>query len=488
MNELVRQHTALGDTDLEWLHLLVSEWQLLSDLSFADLILWVPTRDGTRYVSVAQMRPNTGPTSYQNDMVGHLVPRGRRPMLDLALDEGRIVREGDPEWREEVPVRVESIPVCREGRILGVIARNTNLLTVRTPSRLELTYLQSASDLAQMIAAGSFPFADQQGDTDVSPRAGDGLIRLDADGVVQYASPNALSAYHRLGLAADLVGHHLGQTTTELAPARGAVDEAMVKLASGWAPREAEVEGSDGVIQLRAIPLRPKGTHIGSLVLLRDVTELRRRERELMTKDATIREIHHRVKNNLQTVAALLRLQARRIDSDRGREALVEAVRRVGSIAIVHETLSQNLDERVEFDEIADRVLAMVAEISPGRVEGRRSGRFGILDAEVATPLSMVLTEVLQNALEHGFRPGDTGEVEVSAVRGGTRKDARLLITVQDNGVGLPEGFDAHTAGNLGLQIVRTLVEGELGGTFDMNSAPEGGTRVLLDIPVRGDL
>ncbi|MBP3077351.1 sensor histidine kinase [Streptomyces albidoflavus] len=488
MNELVRQHTALGDTDLEWLHLLVSEWQLLSDLSFADLILWVPTRDGTRYVSVAQMRPNTGPTSYQNDMVGHLVPRGRRPMLDLALDEGRIVREGDPEWREEVPVRVESIPVCREGRILGVIARNTNLLTVRTPSRLELTYLQSASDLAQMIAAGTFPFADQQGDTDVSPRAGDGLIRLDADGIVQYASPNALSAYHRLGLAADLVGHHLGQTTTELAPARGAVDEAMVKLASGWAPREAEVEGSDGVIQLRAIPLRPKGTHIGSLVLLRDVTELRRRERELMTKDATIREIHHRVKNNLQTVAALLRLQARRIDSERGREALVEAVRRVGSIAIVHETLSQNLDERVEFDEIADRVLAMVAEISPGRVEGRRTGRFGVLDAEVATPLSMVLTEVLQNALEHGFRPGDTGEVEVSAVRGGTRKDARLLITVQDNGVGLPEGFDAHTAGNLGLQIVRTLVEGELGGTFDMNSAPEGGTRVLLDIPVRGDL
>ena len=96
-------------------------------------------------------------------MVGHLVPRGRRPLLDAALDEGRIVREGDPEWREEVPVRVESIPVRREGRVLGVIARNTNLLTVRTPSRLELTYLQSASDLAQMIAAGSFPFPEPAG-------------------------------------------------------------------------------------------------------------------------------------------------------------------------------------------------------------------------------------------------------------------------------------------------------------------------------------
>ncbi|WP_063727653.1 sensor histidine kinase [Streptomyces sp. RTd22] len=485
MNDLVHQHTALDESDLEWLHLLVSEWQLLSDLSFADLVLWVPTSDGTRYVSVAQMRPNTGPTSYQDDMVGHLVPRGRRPMLDAAHDEGRIVREGDPEWREEVPVRVESIPVRRESRVLGVIARNTNLLTVRTPSRLELTYLQSASDLAQMIAAGAFPFPGQQVDMDASPRVGDGLIRLDADGVVQYASPNALSAYHRLGLAADLVGHHLGETTAELAPARGPVDEALVKLASGWAPREFEVEsGENGVIQLRAIPLKPKGVHIGSLVLLRDVTELRRRERELITKDATIREIHHRVKNNLQTVAALLRLQARRMDSAQGREALNEAVRRVGSIAIVHETLSQTLDERVEFDDIADRVLAMVAEISPGKVTGSRTGRFGILDAEVATPLSMVLTEVLQNALEHGFGPGEQGTVEVSAVRGGGGEEGRLMVIIQDDGRGLPEGFDPQRAGNLGLQIVRTLVEGELGGTFDMVPAPERGTRVVLDIPV----
>lgn len=203
---------------------------------------------------------------------------------------------------------------------------------------------------------------------DASPRVGDGLVRLDADGVVQYASPNGLSAYHRLGLASDLVGQHLGGITAELAPSRGPVDEALVKLASGYAPREFEVECAGGVIQLRAIPLKPKGVRIGSLVLLRDVTELRRRERELITKDATIREIHHRVKNNLQTVAALLRLQARRMDSPQGREALNEAVRRVGSIAIVHETLSQNLDERVEFDEIADRVIAMVAEISPGKV------------------------------------------------------------------------------------------------------------------------
>ncbi|MFF7632761.1 sensor histidine kinase [Kitasatospora sp. NPDC008050] len=502
LNELVRRHTTLTGADVEWLHLLVSEWQLLSDLSFADLVLWIPTWDGIRYVSVAQMRPNTGPTSYQDDMVGHLVPRGRRPLLDAAFDEGRIVREGDPEWREEVPVRVESIPVRREGRVLGVIARNTNLLTVRTPSRLELTYLQSASDLAQMIAAGTFPYAGEQVDMDAAPRVGDGLIRLDADGIVTYASPNALSAYHRLGLTTDLVGGHLGRTTAELAPpSRGAVHEALVKLASGWAPRQSEVEAQGGVVTLRAIPLKPKGVHTGSLVLARDVTELRRRERELMTKDATIREIHHRVKNNLQTVAALLRLQSRRMDSEAGRAALDEAVRRVGSIAIVHETLSQTLDEQVAFDEIADRVLAMVMELSQdGQVTTRRSGSFGILSAEVATPLAMVLTELLQNALEHAFGDKATGSVFVTALRGrapvngkgwsdswtgGSKPEEYLLITVQDDGSGMPEGFDPQQGGNLGLQIVRTLATGELGGTFDMVAAPDGGTKVVLEIPVR---
>jgi len=482
LNDLVRGLTALGEDDLEWLHVLVSDWQLLADLSFADLVLWVPVRDGQRYVAVAQMRPTTGPTAYLDDIVGTLLTRGRRPVLDRALDEGRIVREGDPEWRDNVPVRIEAIPVRRGARVLGVIARNTNLVSVRTPSRLELTYLQCAGDLATMIAEGRFPHPGAQADFDSSPRVGDGLIRLDADGVVAYASPNALSAYRRLGLTADLVGVHLGKVTAALAPATGPVDEAMPALASGRAPREIEVEAHEVVVHLRTIPLNPSGRRTAALVLVRDLTELRRRERELLTKEATIREIHHRVKNNLQTVAALLRLQARRLADPGSRAALEEAVRRVGSIAIVHETLSLSLDEQVEFDAVADRVLAMVGEVSAPevRVIPRRRGSFGTLRAEVATPLAMALNELLQNALEHGLgdRPG-TLEVRVA------RSDARLRVEVVDNGVGLPAGFDAERSGNLGLHIVRTLVVGELGGSLEIGPWTGGtGTRVALDLPV----
>lgn len=466
---------------MEWLHALVSDWQLLADLSFADLVLWATVRDHAGWVALAQMRPTTGPTAFHDDVVGTVVEPGRLPLLDTAHREGRICREGDPDWIDGVPVREETIPVRRNGRIIAVIQRSTNLSAARTPSRLELTYLQSADDLAQMVAAGRFPFPGEQPTLVRSPRVGDGMLRLDGSGRVTYASPNALSAYRRLGLSADLVGTELGPVTAAMCDSGDPVDDSIVAVASGRLPRETEVEGNGSVVQLRAIPLMVDATRSGALVLVRDVTELRRRERELLTKDATIREIHHRVKNNLQTVAALLRLQARRMYVPEGRFALEEAVRRVGAIAIVHETLSHTPGEVIDFDDVAGRVSMMAAEVATpvARVTPRLSGQFGALPSSVATPLAMVLTELVQNALEHGLRER-SGLIEVTACR----EPQRLTVTVADDGVGLPHGFDPERSANLGLQIVRTLVVAELGGRLELLPRPGGGTRVMVSLPV----
>lgn len=481
LNDVVRRHTNLTEDDLDWLHGLVADWQLMADLSFADLVLWVPDRDGAGFWAAAQMRPTTGPTAYVEDLVGTFLAQGRRPLVDAAFAQGVIKREGDPEWWDDVPVRVEEIPVRHEDCIIGVIGRHTNLVSVRTPSRLELAYLECAGELAKLVVDGRFPHAKR---TDMgrrgAPRVGDGLVRVDADGVVRYASPNAMSAYRRLGLAADLVGQHFGKATSELAPRGGAMDEPLDALLAGNRHVRTEVEGNGTVVTVRTIPLDPGGRHVGALVLCRDVTEVRRRERELLTKDATIREIHHRVKNNLQTVAAVLRLQARRIRIPEGKAALEEAVRRVGAIAVVHETLSQTVDDTVDFDGVADRLLAMVAEVAAAepRVHGRRVGTFGVLDASMATPLAMALTEILQNAVEHGLA-GRPGVVQLEAAH----QAGRLRVLIDDDGVGLPPGFDAELSGNLGLQIVRTLVIGELGGVIDVAERPGGGTRVMLDLP-----
>jgi two-component system, sensor histidine kinase PdtaS len=364
--------------------------------------------------------------------------------------------------------------------VIAVVARNTNLHGVRTPSRLELAYLQTASELTQMIARGSFPYPGQRSDHADSPRVGDGFIRVDAAGRVTYASPNALSVYRKLGLTGDLADQDLAEITRALVPAELRPDEETISAVLGARmPRDSEIGNREATVIVRAIPLRPTGELTGGLILLRDVTDLRSRDRELVTKDATIREIHHRVKNNLQTVAALLRLQARRIESVSGREALEEAVRRVGAIAVVHETLSQSYEEAVEFDAVADQLIGLVSEVGghAGEVRLRRTGTFGTLSSQAATPLAMVLTEVLQNAMEHGFPQGRSGEVRVLA----TTDDGTLRVRVEDDGIGLPAGFDAVGSSSLGLSIVRTLVS-ELGGSLSLGSRPEGGTVVEFSV------
>jgi two-component system, sensor histidine kinase PdtaS len=474
----------LTEPDLEWLHALLSDWQLLADLSFADLVLWAPLPDSS-WLALAQMRPTTAPTALPDDVVGTVRSGHHVQTLEAARQERRICREGDPEWTRGVPVRHETIPVMSRERVIAVIERSTNLSAARTPSRLDLAYLRAADDLARMIAAGMFPSVEQEPTLVRSPRVGDGLLRLSRSGRVTYASPNGLSAYRRLGLTADLVGKPLGPLTAALSASREARDDSLIAAASGRTHAETEVEANGAVVQLRTIPLVVDGSRAGALILLRDVTELRHRERELLSKDATIREIHHRVKNNLQTVAALLRLQARRLHAPEAKAALDEAVRRVGSIAMVHETLSHVPDEVVDFDDIAGRVAMVAGELSApeARVAPTLLGEFGQLSAAVATPLALVLTELMQNAIQHGLSGHShaaEGLLEVAA----RRRPGMLTVTVTDNGAGLPADFDLESATSLGLQIVRTLVLTELDGRLTIQPRTGGGTEVTVEIPL----
>ncbi len=501
LRDLVEEHTGLDNADIDHLHRLAGDWQLISDLSFADLLLWVPVAPavdqpagGPAFLCVAQVRPTTAPTAYQDDQVGHVVLGPEVAHLEIARTQGRIWREGDPVWYGDTPARHEAIPVRRRdsdgepGSVVAVVGRDTNLSTARTPSQLELNYLTTADDLAQMVADGTFPPPRHRGETTSAPRVGDGLVRLDAGGKVTYASPNAQSAYRRLGLAAHLVGEDLAGLTGRLAsdPLDGSDATARIGAAlRGEAPARMEIDARGATVLIRALPLLPAGVPIGALVLVRDITEVRRRDRALITKDATIREIHHRVKNNLQTVAALLRLQARRVPTPQARAALEESVRRVASIALVHETLALSADETVEFDGIVDRVAAAAAEVAApeARVRMRRDGTFGVLPAEIATPLVMILNELLLNAVEHGFAEmssdGD-GEVVVAV----HRFRRQLHVTVADTGQGLPDGFDPEGGGRLGLQIVRTLATGELRGAIELRPRSGGGTEAVLVVPL----
>ena len=485
--ELLHEHSGLRGADVEWLHLLVGDWQLLSDLSFADLVLWVRLSP-VQWQAVAHIRPTTGQMVFFEDQVGITATKARAETLEQAYAERRIVRERDTEWRDDLPVREESIPVVRQGHAIAVITRHTNLSMMRTPSRLELTYLATADALSRMIAAGEFPsLSAPTGVRRGAPRAGDGVVRLDYDGVITYASPNAVSAIHRLGWPGEVIGGSMSEIVTSVLRDFSPVDEGLPLVLTGRQPWRTEVGSRGATVTMRAIPLTEAGQRFGAVLLLRDVSELRRREQELLTKDATIREIHHRVKNNLQSVAALLRLQARRTDDEQARAALSEAERRVGTIALVHETLSKGFEETVDFDEVADQGFRAVAEVAAydQRIERQRTGdSFGRLRAEDATSLAMILSELVQNAIEHGFPDGRVGtvSVDVKRVAGVPGAPDVLTVKITDDGVGFTDG--RRPGSGLGTQIVQSLVQ-DLRGTIRWTPAEPHGTQVTFTAALR---
>jgi two-component system, sensor histidine kinase PdtaS len=485
LSDLLSSRTTLNDEQIAHLQRLAGEWQLLSDLAFADLLLWVPVAiaDGEAgsvgaFLCAAQCRPTTGPTAHQHDQVGMLARGERAVPMRTAYSERRTYRDAEPDWDGDLPIRREAIPIRLDGpdpTVFAILGKDANLASVRTPSQLELVYLQTAADLSAMVADGTFPNPDANQVEGSGPRVGDGLLRLEPDGTILYASPNSLSAFSRLGISGSVVGEALHELTTNVADDPFDVSDlgdAVQAAIDGGQPASIEVDAGGATVMFRAIPLRPRGETLGALLLMQDVTELRRRDRQILSKEATIREIHHRVKNNLQTVAALLRLQARRVAVPEARAALEESMRRVSSIALVHETLSVSVAEQVDFDEVVDRLLVMLADVTGagGRITLRREGTFGEIPAEVATGLVLVITELVQNALEHAFPDAACGSVSVVA----RRSRGELSIAVDDDGRGLPEGFSSGAAEQLGLQIVRTLVSAELDGTVDFSGRAQG--------------
>ena len=488
LTELARFHTALDGRGVNHLQRLVAGWGLLADFCFADLLLFAPTvdsLDAERFLVLSQVRPSTSQTVYRADWIGAIVDEEERPLVARAFRLGEIIEGEATIAALKERVRVLCIPVRHRGEVIAVLTRESAPSFGRQPGELERTYVDIFNRFARMIAAGDFPFEAEDGETEEAPRVGDGVILLDAAGRVEYTSPNGVSALHRVGVHANAEGLRFGEL---------GLDESLVRTAfSLGAPVTEELEGSADVsVLISCIPLIDHGVVSGAVVLTRDVSELRRRDRLLLSKDATIREIHHRVKNNLQTISSLLRLQGRRFSSPEAKEAIEESVRRIRAIALVHETLSREAGDDVAFVEIVRPLLRMVEEgmSSEDRpVTFRVEGDAGFLPAATATPLSVVLNELLQNAIDHAFPPEIDLQAEPGSAVVGLHTDGDwLTVTVVDDGVGVAQDFDLGAVTGLGLSIVRTLVTSEHMGTITIERGDgEGdrpGTLVRLDLPV----
>jgi two-component sensor histidine kinase len=508
--EIAARHTDLDGAGFAHLQRVLGAWGILADLSFSDMLLLVPTRVDGEVVVLGQIRPTTGATLLRVDLVGQLSKVEEWPLAGEALASGNVVagagtvpllahqRWGllevvDATDTGEMPVvpdtaQLEYVPVNHGGRVVAIVVRvGSTEDRRRRAGRLERIYRDIYQRLAEMVAVGEYPYSEEDTTAEEAPRVGDGLILVDVEGRVEYASPNAMSALHRMGVSQS-VEHRV---FADLGIEEVAIEHALV---TGTPVIEEVERRPDVIVLLHCTPLVHSHRVTGALVLMRDVTDLRRLNRLLLSKDAAIREVHHRVKNNLQTISSLLRLQGRRLEPGEGQEALREAERRVRSIALVHEILSREPGDEVPFDDIVSSLVAMARDsvVSDRAVEIRVSGDIGDVDAGVATSLAVVLAEVLQNAVEHAFGEGPTADHDPDAPVDRpvghvdmrlAHSEERLNVEVKDDGCGLPKGFDIERTNSLGLSIVRDLVTTQLGGTIAMVS--DGGTLVAIEVPVQ---
>ena len=443
----------------------VANLQLVADMCYGDVALAVPGQDG-RLVVVADARPNTAVAPVPTSRAG----RPLDPAEELEAYEALV--SGEPAVGERrrvargITYTTAVWPIGGRPPI-AVVLRDLAEQVAESAGAMEAAFMDVAEELLDALCDG--PLIDVRSREPFSTvrTAGDGVMRVGALGTITYASPNAINIMRLAGVDTSLTGMKASSLPGGgfgIAPALGTRGGIAV-----------ETEVAERVLGYRTIDLPA-----GALVLVEDLTEAHRREQEIKVKEATIREVHHRVKNNLQTIASLLRIQARRSDSVEVRRALAEATERVGAMAVVHDLLAGSDEERVDFIEVATTVVELVRRSLLG--DGRQvvvgvEGKTGEVDARMATSLALALTELVHNALEHGIGDRHEGRVDVTA----RRIAGELVLTVRDDGVGLPEEFDSERLAHLGLAIVRTVVQDDLRGTIAFTGGR--GTTVTVRVP-----
>jgi two-component sensor histidine kinase len=441
--------------------------QLIADLAYGDVALAVVREDGSLSV-VADARPMTALAAMAATRVGRTLSRRDEPEAYGASSTGEAQHPTRRRSTRGISYATSAFPVLVGDDPVAVIVLDVTLQATEAPGKMERVFMELAAGIIGVLGRSALRDVTDGRPFSTIRVAGDGVLAVDAEGCVSYASPNAVNIMRGAGYERPLAGE----------PARSlpAAEVTVLPALGQGCALGNEVEVGGRVLSYRTIGLEQLG-----LVLVEDTTDARRRETELKVKDATIREVHHRVKNNLQTIASLLRIQARRSGSPEASRALREAVERISSMAVVHEQLTGSDDERVEFAQSARVIVEMVRSGLAGadaNVTVDVEGSTGEVPAQVATSLALVTAELVHNAIEHGIASSGAGSVHVTL----RRLADEIKLVVRDDGCGLPPGFDPEASANLGLAIVKTVVEDDLKGTLTFTTGP--GTTVAIRVPV----
>jgi two-component sensor histidine kinase len=431
----------------------------VSDLAQAQIGLYVQTKQAGRLLVLADVKPHTVVASVPLQAAGTLTAALEEPLVIYTFQNGEGVK-GKREWTFGNTIDMWTFPIKDGQRTIAVVSLET---TNEVPDSYEhvlhavqllLSYARRTNEDAKFRPVHST----------------DGIIMADRYNRIVYANMAAVQIYRTLGIGS-LVGCRLFDRQFTMY----VTSETVVRER----PWEKEQEVGGHILQQRDLRLTEGGQLLWRIFIVSDVTELRQKEKEIHIKSAIIQEIHHRVKNNLQTIASLLRMQARRSESQEVKAALQESMNRIMSISVVHAFLSRHDTENIDVIAVAQDVIDLLEKNmlpSGFRLEKKIEGPHIVLPVQVANNFGLVVNELVLNAIEHGFADRDEGLIGFRAAE--TASDYQ--IDIYNDGQLLPAAFDLGKCHSLGLQIVRTLVTEEMGGRFELYSGNMTHAKIIL--------
>jgi len=295
----------------------------------------------------------------------------------------------------------------------------------------------------------------------------DAIIIFDENGVVRFVNPVAEKLYEKLGYRDKLIGMDFENISLD--------NKLLHEISCNSEFDTSEVNIGNLTLQVKYIYQSSKVLNL--VMLIKDITDMKQKEKELILKSVAIKEIHHRVKNNLQTIASLLRLQSRRIDNMEIKNALDESMNRILSIAATHEILAQEGIDEVDIKEVIQQIKVSISRcfnISSDKINITVEGDGFKIDSDKSTSIALIVNELLQNSLQYAFEGRSYGDINIKIQRGKVYSS----ISVVDDGM----GFDTDLISNksLGLNIVKSLVKDKLHGNFNIVSNCNG-TKILFD-------
>ena len=438
----------------------------VSDLTHAHVSVYVKAKQKGHFFVLAHERPHTVFCPEEFSLAGSTVPMVEEPLVDYTMRTGKPMH-GKREWSLGANLDMYTFAIHDGMESIAVVSFETNGEEL---SRDGYTQLLKTACVILINARKSL-------DKDMyrSMSSSDGLIITDKYNRIVFANVAAVRIYKVLGVV-NLIGCHLFDRQLTMHVTKETI--------ASNRPYERELEAGGLILIQRNIPIMEGGSLIQRVVVISDVTEVRKKDKEILIKSAVIQEIHHRVKNNLQTIASLLRLQSRRTKSQEVKEALRESVNRILSISVVHEFLSQQDAERIDVVEVTRNILNLVAQNmldTDFQLETRFSGANIILPSQQASNLALIVNELILNSIEHGFEHRQRGLIGLHI----EEMPEAYVLDFFDDGAGLPEGFDPYKTKSLGLQIVRTLIEDDMGGSLVLEN--DAGTHARIKIPRRGE-